>query len=268
MRLSSRFVCLALIALAALVSAGCVRDGMQITAEIEEPHFRRGQQMARSAKNQEALEAFLKVIDKRGGDAPESHLEAGRLYLNHIKDPIGAIYHFRRFLELRPNSPQAPMVQQLIETSIKEFARRLPAQPLENQVERLDLLETIERLQTENRAFQQEIASLRQSRAAQVAQPAAQPEPQTFQPRPPQAQPAAQAPTPTAVAAQPVRTPPTPPQTATARRTYVVERGDTLFAISSKVYGNGNRWREIYDANRGVIPNPDSLTVGTQLRIP
>ena len=52
------------------------------------------------------MTAFLKVIDKRGEDAPESHLEVGLLYLQHINDPLSAIYHFRKFLALRPNSQQ------------------------------------------------------------------------------------------------------------------------------------------------------------------
>jgi hypothetical protein len=90
-------------------------------------------QLLRSGRSQEALDAFLKVVAKRGGDAPESHLECGILYLQHIKDPVAAIYHFNKYLALRPNSPQAEHTRELIETAKKEFARTLPAEPFEGQ---------------------------------------------------------------------------------------------------------------------------------------
>jgi nucleoid-associated protein YgaU len=51
-----------------------------------------------------------------------------------------------------------------------------------------------------------------------------------------------------------------------AGSTHVVQRGDTLFAIAQKSYGNGNRWREIASANG--IANPRKLEPGTVLVIP
>ena len=119
------------------------RSGIQITQEISEPHFVRGQRLERSGRYPEALEAFIKVIDKRGSDpgAPESHLEVGLLYAQHINDPLSAIYHFRKYLALRPNSPQAPLVRQRIDAAIRDFARTLPAQPLDgSQLQRVDLV--------------------------------------------------------------------------------------------------------------------------------
>ena len=123
---------------------------MQIASEVDEPHYRRGVQMLRSGQDQVALEAFLKVIEKRNGDAPESHLDVGKIYLDYIHDPIAAIYHFRMYLELRPNSPQSPVVRELINTAKKQFASTLPGQPLDGHYERVDLLDLVERLQNEN----------------------------------------------------------------------------------------------------------------------
>jgi Tfp pilus assembly protein FimV len=51
-------------------------------------------------------------------------------------------------------------------------------------------------------------------------------------------------------------------------KTYVVQSGDTLVDISIAMYGTGSRWMKIYEANRGVIANPDVLRVGTKLVIP
>ncbi len=49
---------------------------------------------------------------------------------------------------------------------------------------------------------------------------------------------------------------------------HVVARGDTLRALARRYYGNENAWRRIYDANRPLIANPDSLVVGVRLVIP
>jgi nucleoid-associated protein YgaU len=49
---------------------------------------------------------------------------------------------------------------------------------------------------------------------------------------------------------------------------YVVRTGDTLRAIARQFYADETAWEAIYAANRAVIPNPDSLEVGTRLTIP
>lgn len=52
-------------------------------------------------------------------------------------------------------------------------------------------------------------------------------------------------------------------------QTYTVQSGDTLFLIAQKVYGDGDRWREIYEANRDQIGgNPEQIQVGMVLVIP
>ncbi|RKX31053.1 MAG: hypothetical protein DRP71_14070 [Verrucomicrobia bacterium] len=49
---------------------------------------------------------------------------------------------------------------------------------------------------------------------------------------------------------------------------HVVARGDTLYSIARRFYGNGNRWREIYNANRSVMSSETDLKIGTELVIP
>lgn len=53
-----------------------------------------------------------------------------------------------------------------------------------------------------------------------------------------------------------------------AERTYTVEKGDTLWAISERFYGSGNEWRRIYEANRDRIEDPDVIQPGWELTIP
>jgi nucleoid-associated protein YgaU len=50
--------------------------------------------------------------------------------------------------------------------------------------------------------------------------------------------------------------------------TYTVAKGDSLSKIAKKVYGNANRWREIFDANRDQLDNPDLIQPGQVLKLP
>lgn len=50
--------------------------------------------------------------------------------------------------------------------------------------------------------------------------------------------------------------------------TYTVESGDSLWAISERLYGDGNQWNRIYEANRDTIKDPDLIQPGWVLNIP
>ena len=115
MRRPFRILCsLALVAL--LLGAGCERgSNLPFTVEENDENFVRGRTLEKQGRDQEALAAFFRVIATRGDNAPESHLEVGLIYQQHIKDPIAAIYHFNKYLEQQPNSRQAKNVRQLIQ---------------------------------------------------------------------------------------------------------------------------------------------------------
>lgn len=51
-------------------------------------------------------------------------------------------------------------------------------------------------------------------------------------------------------------------------RTYTVQPGDNLSKISQEVYGDANRWREIFEANKDQIEKPSLIRPGQKLRIP
>ncbi|HEY0944807.1 MAG TPA: LysM domain-containing protein [Opitutaceae bacterium] len=279
----------ALIAL--LLAAGCERpDGVGLTAEIDEANYRRGKDLLRQGRNQEALGSFLKVIEKRGDGAPESHLEVGLLYQSPIfKDPIAAIYHFRKYCELKPNSPQTDLVRQRIDAAMREFGRTLPAQPLENQLLRNDQLDVIESLRRENAELKNELAVARANVATNTARgtiaqlgPAAEapaeeparrppypgmdlPSPITRVPPEPETGPAlVQPPT------RPATTPTTVPS-APGRR-HVVAAKESLYSIARKYYGTPTNAKidEIVAANRAALPDGrnTALRVGMELRIP
>lgn len=49
---------------------------------------------------------------------------------------------------------------------------------------------------------------------------------------------------------------------------YTVVKGDTLWAISKKHYGNGAKYTVIFEANRPMLTHPDKIYPGQVLRIP
>jgi nucleoid-associated protein YgaU len=52
------------------------------------------------------------------------------------------------------------------------------------------------------------------------------------------------------------------------KRTYQVQPGDSLISIAKKMYGDGRKWDDIYQANRDELGRADRLRVGQVLEIP
>jgi hypothetical protein len=282
-----------------LLGAGCSdRDSVPTISEIDEPLYVQGLQLKRQGRYPEALTAFLKVIDKRGArSAPESHVEAGVIFLDHAKDPIYASYHFRRYLELQPNSKQAEFVRGKVTAAKREFARSIPGRPMEDQSVRMQSDDEVATLRRENAELRAELATLRGGGAMPVpraprmitvpeealtpsavpppvatvvdAPPASTPvRPAMPADRPPPPGVQVQAPAPSPVATQAPKPAPPRPAPAAAGRTHLVAQKDTLYGISVKYYGNGRQVEAIYQANRDVMKDRTDVRPGMTLKLP
>lgn len=272
---------------AMLLGAGCGGDSLPFSAETDEPAYREGQRLVKLGHEAEAMASFLKVIEKRGDQAsPESHLEAGLIYLHHIKDPVSAIYHFKRYLELQPNSKQAPYVRGQVESAMREFARTLWVQPAGGQAAHDELADQVNRLQRENEALKAELDSVRSG-----TPPSLRTSRVTIDPNETATAPVLSSVSQPLFAAAPARqevareevpslVPPAPKPAfsipgapskssavnAPAGRKHVVVHGDTLYSIAKK-YGVTSE--AVSAANHDLVPTVNSpLRLGVELKIP
>jgi nucleoid-associated protein YgaU len=275
-----------------LAGVGCGSgESLGLSAETDDAAYREGQQLVKQGRPQEALSTFLRVIARRGEATPESHHEAGLIYKQHIKDPIAAIYHFRKYLEQQPNSRQAPLVRQQIEAAKRDFGRTLPNQPLDSREVRLDGFDQRERLERENEQLRNELATLRglsgsapttlgsvprgataESVDARLPAPAAADEVSAITLAPianREPEPSTDFQTPANAAGS--RGKALAPSAAGGRR-HTVAAKDSLYAIAKKYYGAATnaRVQALIEANRDVLPAGAStpLKEGMTLKIP
>lgn len=59
-----------------------------------------------------------------------------------------------------------------------------------------------------------------------------------------------------------------PAPTPSTTKTYTVKKGDCLWAIAKKFYGNGSKYNAIANANKGKIKSPNLIYAGQVLTIP
>jgi len=246
-----------------LFMTACLEPRTQDVSEENDPGYVRGKELLREGRYDQALVAFEKVVENRRF-APESHLELGVLYLERQDDPAYALYHFREYLKLSPDSINAPRVKGLINTSRKELARKLPGQIFESELDRLDLMEVIGQKDQEILRLKKQLGELqKQVDELKEANQKLKRENDSLQ----------------NLEVSPVTPPPTEPRvrpsvredrvtTTSSGNRYTVVAGDTLTRVSAKVYNTPNRWREIYEANTDILRNPNALRVGMELRIP
>jgi tetratricopeptide (TPR) repeat protein len=181
-----------------------------------------------------------------------AHLELGLLYENRLADPISAIYHYRRFLELRPDSDKKQLAEDFIERAKLSLAAKLPQSSIVDSNE-------LTRLENEKTALLQENAALR-TRVAELEKVGNTTQLVATAP--------AVAPGIMMAAAPMMGTSEASTTEEPRVRTYIVQRGDTLQTLAFRYYGSRAAWERIFQANRSGLPSKDQLKVGQQLMIP
>lgn len=246
----------------------CSSGELSIVNETEERQFKLAKEFQSQGRYEDALITYLGLISIRR-ESPESHLEVGYIYLNTLKDPVRAIFYFDRYLELKPESERIIQVKQLIETAKLEFLRQLPTKPFQGDVDRIDLLEIIEKLKKENDTLKLKYNKALLEIKAKRGQEAMNQVSISLNEMIPNDRNSSQSERgnlTSNIASTSNATGMVDPREVP--KSYVVLAGDTLSKISEKFYGTANRWNDIYQANRDTLSSARSLKVGQELLIP
>lgn len=59
-----------------------------------------------------------------------------------------------------------------------------------------------------------------------------------------------------------------PSENAPNEKNYTIKKGDTLWNVAKKLYGDGEKYKLIYEANKDKIKNPNLVKEGQKLIIP
>ncbi|MFH0908596.1 MAG: LysM peptidoglycan-binding domain-containing protein [bacterium] len=246
MRTTFRILPVAAMVVAIAFSSGCGGPAAKEQREERDPTMKRAQARKQARDADGAIELFNKALEHHPGYA-RAHLELGLLYDQDKEDFVRAIYHYQRYLELRPDAEKKDIVEDLVRHAKLSFAASLPDQPSEA-VREINMLKG-------------ELESLKSQLGVQQAQRASVGVSGTTEGKKAEKGSAA-----VTASATPQALQPAPAQSAVD--TYVVQAGDTLSRIAGKVYKDSSKWEVIFNANRATLPGPQSLKVGQTLVIP
>lgn len=230
MKFSARLFGHALILLLCAVWSGCVPTGQSQLEEEKEPHFIEGKRAVNSMDYGGAIEEFEKAVEANPRNA-SAHFELGWLYEEKEPDPAAAIYHYQQFLKLHPNADTADAVKLRILNCKQDLAKAvlpLPAAPgIQHDLEQL--VQSNNQLRVEVEQWRAYFKAQQTNRFNQAVTMSLSNE--TTQPIQPIRQIAGQT-NPVSVGPGGESRVTTPRRTSS--RTYTVQTGDTLAAISRK----------------------------------
>ncbi len=230
---------------ALLVSTGCEKD-MQSIEEREErdPLVKSGQAYMEAAQWDEALDAFKKALEKEPLMA-RPHLDLALIYQQHKINYIHAIYHYDRYLELRPNAEKAKFIE---EQKLK-VAQALANTLINNSPDVKKVVQERNKLVQQNSDLIRQLADARSGKTKVLTVATTKQK--------------------TATAASPKSAKQkTSQSTSSAKhKIYHVEAGDNLTKIAQKFY-NSDDWEPIFEANKDTLSSPRNLRVGQTLVIP
>jgi tetratricopeptide (TPR) repeat protein len=230
-----------------LCAAGCskqVKDADE--DELTHPAMEKAKGMEQAGDVDGAGRVYTVLLEQHP-DMARAHLGLALLLERPHGDYVRAIYHYQRYLELRPDTQKRKMIAGRIRaatlalvgtvfTNETAVVKRVGVLDRENS----ELKIRNANLETQLTRSRMVVSNLqaRQVRAVKVVE--------------------------TTLSA---KGPPIADIHA-AVRTVRVQKNDTLRHIAARVYGNQGRWKDIYEANRSVLRMPEDVRVGQVLILP
>ena len=247
---------IALALLAGLLLCGCQPVGSGAADEEKEPQFLIGRSRVNAMNFKGAIEAFEKALQMHPHSG-KAHFELGWLYAEKEADPAAAIYHYQKYLQLRPEAADAETIQSHILRLKQELAKAALPIPPSTEIQR-----QLEYLTAENRRLQGEVDQLQKALAQAQSVGVSRATPAVTQQRTRPAAPAATNVTMRATANLSPRTG-TPTVEAAAQRSHKVQAGETPASIARRYNLSVDA---LLAANPGV--NPRRIQVGQILKLP
>ena len=203
--------------------SACSRPAALTEADAErEVNYQRAKKLADDSDFSGAAEFYKKAL-VANPEFAKAHLELGLLCDDKLGDPVLAIYHYRRYLELKPDSGKRQLVEDFIERAKLSLASKLPQPQVADPGE-------LTRLQNERSGLLQENAMLR-SRLAELEKGAGGATDGAPGGRALPTASTASAPVQATIAiGKPVE--PAPAVETASARTHVVAKGDTLYSLA------------------------------------
>jgi tetratricopeptide (TPR) repeat protein len=283
-----RFLFLVTTALALMLTACMEPAETGAVSDDKNPFLKKAENEMQQRNYAPAADYYEKALQLNPA-SQKAHWAAAMVYEQHLNDFASAIYHYQRFVQLKPETARIKMANEFIERAKYSMATSLPNTPVEGASEFKQLQDKTKALQDENDSLHQRLTEA-EMKLANQPRVTAMTTPMPLDPVTPDPQqvPTTERSTPAvqqklAVATPTANPPPdtTPPPIAktklapkpsttgvTRTGTYTVKRGDTLSSIAERFYGDRGAWTMIYRANKSAIPDKDRLLTGTVLTIP
>jgi tetratricopeptide (TPR) repeat protein len=218
-----------------LLAAGCDKSPFDQTGRALD----QAEERVAAKDYRGAVSCYERALDGSPKSA-DAHFRLAIIYDEQLNDPVSAVHHFRRYLDLAPQGAHRQEAQTSLARLEYTLATTLSGGTLISRAEAL-------KLRTENNDLRKQLAASKaQAAAASAASPSPAPGVEAGK-----------------AAEREARRKPAP-----GTRTYTVQPGDTFSSIARKFYKNRARARDIEDANRNSVPNPKKLKPGQVLIIP
>lgn len=234
-------------------AVGCSRNvAEQDARESRDPLIRKARAKVGEGDNDAAIKLLIRAAETQP-DMARPHLELAVLYDDYKKDYVRAVYHYTRYLELRPDTEKRDMIEKLISDAKISFAADVSPKTLADA--------RIKVLEEENQRLRADLNEARQllSAAGRKKESAPAARQKTVQSESSVSRP---------VVAPSISDPEPKPKSVPKVEIYYVRANDTLSTIAAAVYNDASKWKLIYNANRDTIPDSDKLRVGQALIIP
>ncbi len=258
-----------------LCGTGCNRAGFLDAREQNDRRVARAYELLEEGQYPEAGNILEQVLEV-DPNLVRPHLDLALLLHDQGQDYIRAIYHYRRYLDLRPATEKRDMVEDRIRQAALAFYKRVK-QELEERGEE-DVV-TVSRdtnaadsdpsLQQQNATLTAQLDQAREqvsaleetNRIHRVHIKQMQEKIDRLQSRKLAMETEERVPVPDAATSDDAASEAPP-------RTYTVRPNDSLSVIAHRVYGDATKWRLIQRANREVLGDSVALRIGQVLVIP